>query len=210
MVFKFFKGLADAVKEGLEEGRAEARQEAAQAEADQGAELQRLADIDPRERFCASLAAPLRRLFIDDAPHYLASMDLPEAKRPEVAQFLERDFDVSDGADLAERVADLSAPLQASEAIDTAALALCTCRMAYMASAAVGLGYVTREQALELVQAPLELCARRIDGWAAYGALYLEGEKQDGTNNLLGRKVMASQVNRLQEEFWPHVPWGTA
>lgn len=208
MVFKFFKGIADAVKEGIEEGKEEARLEAAQAAADQAMQDQRWAKLDPREKFYAALAAPLRRLFIDDAPYYLGSFDIPEGKGAEVAKYLERDFDVTDGDSLEQRVSDLPLPPEVQHDADRAVLALRVCRLAYMVSAAAGLNYITRDRAMALLAAPAAQCAASIDGWAVYATAYLEGEKLDGTNHALGRKLMATQVRRVQDEFWPQVSWG--
>lgn len=208
MVFKFFKGIADAIREGIEEGKEEARQEAAQAAADRATQDQRFAALDPREKFYAALAAPLRRLFIDEAPYYLGSLNMPEGKETEVAKYLERDFDVTDGATLEQRVADLELPAIVQNDADRAILALRVCRIAYMVSAAAGLRYITRDRALALLAPVATRCADSIDGWTAYAALYLEGEKLDGTNHALGRKLMATQVARVQEEFWPQVSWG--
>jgi hypothetical protein len=93
---------------------------------------------------------------------------------------------------------------------DTSRIVLWLSRLAYIYTVGVGLGYIEKTSAIAQLRPLAQLASPIIKSWEHFGQLFVEGEKQDGTNNLLGRKLLARQVNRLLEETtspWLKYPW---
>ena len=104
MVFKFFKEIIGAVKEGIDEAKQEVAQEQAEEQEKEQFEHEKqfkhIKALPQKEVFFTALGAPYRRLFVADIPYYLSAMDLPADKKEELAQLIARDFDVTDKTSL--------------------------------------------------------------------------------------------------------------
>jgi hypothetical protein len=88
-----------------------------------------------------------------------------------------------------------------------ATIVLWMSRLSYMTGASVGLGFINKDEGFDLLKPVAEVGVTLIKDWRHFGALFIEGEKQDGTNNMVGRKVLSMQVNKLFED--PTSPWLT-
>ena len=104
MVFKFFKEIVGAIKEGIDEAKQEVAQEEAEERAKEQLEhenqLEQVKSLPQKEVFFTALGAPYRRLFVADTSYYLSAMDVPADKKEELARLIARDFDVMDKASL--------------------------------------------------------------------------------------------------------------
>jgi Protein of unknown function (DUF1266) len=84
-------------------------------------------------------------------------------------------------------------------------LALWMSRLSYMASCSVALGYITKSDALAMLTNLVDVGLVKIHSWKQFGELFVIGDKQDGSNNVLGRKFLASRIEKLMTES--HSPW---
>jgi Protein of unknown function (DUF1266) len=275
MVFKFIKELIDAAKEGVAEGKKELAEEKAakQAQDEMAADElnHKLTAISDKEKFFTALGAPYRRLFVSEEVLYLSSHNVPEAKKKELAEFLERDFGVHDRDSLLKMTIEAQASVfsilclnvqqvngQANDqanterflesaanfaqnadaarygewvifrheleaiisqnaanhdALSRARIALWMARFSYVSMASAGLGYVDLEEAQGLIAPLAQLGVQQIHSWHDYAALFKAGEKDDGTNNFLGRKIMSSMVDGLlnkDDSVWKTIAWPQA
>lgn len=100
MVFKFFKEMIGALKEGIDEAKTELAQEQAAKELLKeqldAARAENLAALTAKEIFYTALGAPYRRLFVSDSAYDLFCMEVPEEKKRELAEYINRDFGVFD------------------------------------------------------------------------------------------------------------------
>ena len=90
-------------------------------------------------------------------------------------------------------------------------IALWLGRQSYMVSASVGLGYLYKEEAMHLLQPIIALGVKYIHDWEEYAALFIAGDKQDKSNNALGRKLLAGKVQSILENtegVWQRTNWG--
>lgn len=141
-MFKFFKEMFDAVKEGASEGLAEANQEIAAEAAVKNEEkaqavaalMRRLATTPQAERMAAALAAPYRETFLvelesaatDKRPAvYLFCAGLADNEISSWKDLLARDFDVSSSVDAEMVIAGLMADIGPATSHPEAAVALC-------------------------------------------------------------------------------------
>jgi Protein of unknown function (DUF1266) len=88
-----------------------------------------------------------------------------------------------------------------------AKIALWMARLAYATTLSAGLGYISKSQALKLMKFLVQTGLPVISNWQDFAELYLAGEKLDGTNNMLGRKVLSIKVQTLLKD--PLSPWVT-
>lgn len=96
MVFKFFKELAGAMKEGVAEAKAELAEEKAKKDAESAAIDERVAALPKREVFLTSLGAPYRNIFVGHSAFDRSAMEIVDKERDNVAKLLSRDFGVAD------------------------------------------------------------------------------------------------------------------
>jgi hypothetical protein len=91
-----------------------------------------------------------------------------------------------------------------------ARLAACTARVSYLVTGSVGVGLIDRLRAAELLANLATLVVQQCASWDEFCTLYVAGEKADGTNNLLGRKVLSDGAKRLLTEAaspWTTLAW---
>ena len=221
-MFKFLREMVDAVREGAAEGLEEARQEAAvAAAAQQQLNVERSSQIERQltltsqpERIAAALAAPYRETFLAELasaaaesrlPLYLLCTRLPDHEVTEWRSLLQRDFDIDDADSARATAAALVSGI--TPATDSGDVALLVVRAAHILTGAAGVGYISAGQAMEWAAPLTALAASRFDAWASFGQAFLRGEATAPGSNLLGRKVLANAVKRLQEQ--PASPWQT-
>lgn len=227
-MFKFFKEMFDAVKEGASEGLAEANQEIAAEAAVKNEEkaqavaalMRRLATTPQAERMAAALAAPYRETFLvelesaatDKRPAvYLFCAGLADNEISSWKDLLARDFDVSSSVDAEMVIAGLMADIGPATSHPEAAVALC--RAAHVATGATGVGYMPIGQALDWCLPMADLVASRFTSWDEYGQAFLAGEAKASGSSMLGRKFLARSVKRLSEDAaspWRSIPWPAA
>jgi hypothetical protein len=267
MVFKFFKEMLGAFKEGIDEAKAEhAEEQAAEKQLKEqldATQAENFASLTPKEIFYTALGAPYRKLFVGDSAYDLSCMDVPEGKKRELAEYINRDFSVFDKNSLVARAMSTQATLYSTllfskvsitdenaekyarflpilenlEAVSAeelslirnefvlqltnaehdlvddksrALIALWMSRLSYMTTSSVGLGFISKTEAFDLLQPFVEVGVKQIKDWRTLGALFIEGEKQDSSNNMVGRKILSMQVNKLLEDSsspWLTQPW---
>jgi hypothetical protein len=86
-------------------------------------------------------------------------------------------------------------------------IASSTARISYLCPMAAGLGYIPPEEARICIMPAAALIMPLFDSWSAFAASYLEGEKDDGVNTMLGRKFLQRTMRALLED--PASPWVT-
>jgi hypothetical protein len=225
-MFKFFKEMIDAVREGAAEAKAELAQEAAEQEAAgraAAADSQaRVAAISAYEKFLVALAAPYKQTYTreltdaarDERPaEFLFCMALPPGEKVEEFQsMLNRDFGVTELASLQTAYAallmveiDPDVPVE-----DKASLALAVARAAYLVCTGVAVGYVAPLHGLSMTVPVVERALARFDGWEDYGQHFVAGEKAAAGSNALGSGFLKRSVEALSKEAaspWRHLPW---
>lgn len=224
-MFRFFKEMIDAIKEGAAEGIEEADREiATDKEAASAEQRRRVAALERRlattsttERLLCAIASPYREVFLnelgaatdeDRPPIYLFCSDLPEKEIESWRSLLARDFDVGDGGDAAALVEALRNTIE--EGVGDPDAAVLLVRAAHVASGAAGVGLVDRDLALGWANTLVELARGRFGSWAALGAAFLEGERSAPGSNMLGRKLLARVVKRLGDDErspWRKLAW---
>ena len=208
MVFKFLKELVEAAKEGVAEARDEAAQEAAAEERQKSAEFaeqhQELMTEDHRADFhYTSFGAPYRRVFVGDSLPDLVGFQIPEAKKADVAELIERDFEVTDRDSLEALASGVTGVTNTAGNQDL--LALWTSRLSWATAASAGLGYITRDEAIAILSEHIDPAKKHFTDWKAFGDAFVRGDKIDGSNNVLGRKVLSAQIGLLKS--LDNSPW---
>jgi hypothetical protein len=100
-----------------------------------------------------------------------------------------------------------------ADALDESALAtiaLWMSRLSYASILSAGLGHVDKDEAFSLLRPIVKVGLTRIDSWERMATLFLAGEKQDGTNNMVGRKLISMMVDRLRDPkggIWATLNW---
>jgi hypothetical protein len=92
-------------------------------------------------------------------------------------------------------------------------MALWMARFSYANIGSVGLGYIHAEEAQKLIEPLIRIGTQHIKSWEDYGALFKIGDKVDGSNTGLGRKVLASGVDGLvskEDSIWKAIAWPSA
>lgn len=84
-------------------------------------------------------------------------------------------------------------------------LALWMSRLSYMTSCSVALGYLSHPEALAMLSNIIDVGLIKIRSWKQFGELFVVGDKQDGSNNVLGRKFLAGKIEKLLSES--NSPW---
>lgn len=268
MVFGIYKFFKEIVQEGLAQAEAETAAERAALQAKAQVLAEKYAELSAEEIFLSALSAPYREIFMPDLSdsaeqkrpaYWLSAMDVPDDKKADVAQYLDRDFGVSDGSTLRHQTAFMKAMCfffivkdrldesqlvrifeliedegenvptevlereadQLASAVRSRALApllpdelshmvLWLTRLAYIYTVGAGLGYIDKADAVAQLRPLVGLVGHMVKSWENYGHLFVEGEKLDGTNNLLARKLISRQVTRLLAEAnspWLKYPW---
>ncbi|MDR1367572.1 MAG: DUF1266 domain-containing protein [Candidatus Accumulibacter sp.] len=89
-------------------------------------------------------------------------------------------------------------------------LALWMARLSYMTTVSVALGYITKPTAYTWLGDIVRLGFPLFDSWQDYAESYTRGEKEDGTNNALGRAIIEKKVVWLLNDAgspWSLYPW---
>ncbi|MEQ1551399.1 DUF1266 domain-containing protein [Sphingorhabdus sp.] len=92
MIFKIFKEMVAAVKEGVAEAKAELAEENAVKQVLETQQLDALRNQPQAESFAVALGAPHRWIFIGETAYDLCSTEIAAAKKDEIAKLLIRDF----------------------------------------------------------------------------------------------------------------------
>lgn len=226
-MFKFFKEMIGAIREGVEEGKAELAEEkmarelaVAASTAQLEAALAAIVQAPDLETRLAAFAAPYRRIYAGheldrerDAfqPLALYRIGLADADKPEWRKLVIRDFGVAD-RDSARSVLDAITPIEvdATQPHVKHDLALAMVRAAHLGCAAVALGYLDKAD-LFVRQAHLpELARQHFDSWQDFGLAFLAGERRSPQSNPLSRRFLARVVDELQADAlapWHRLPW---
>jgi Protein of unknown function (DUF1266) len=102
------------------------------------------------------------------------------------------------------------AQLQQGSAEQRGQVVLWMSRLAYAATVSVGLGYIDKAQVLELLKPMIQTGLGVVSSWQEFAELFLLGDKADGSNNFLGRKVIGMHIKKLLEDErspWVTHPW---
>ncbi|MDR2507486.1 MAG: DUF1266 domain-containing protein [Candidatus Accumulibacter sp.] len=89
-------------------------------------------------------------------------------------------------------------------------LALWMARFSYLATVSAALGYIDRDTVYDWMSAIVSLGFPLFDSWEDYAESYRQGEKEDGTNTILGRTFINKKTDwllKVPESPWFLYPW---
>lgn len=204
-MFKFFKEMLQAAKEGAAEGLEEVKAETAekQSQLDKAAHIENepllamFAEASRFERFAVALGAVYRQAFMTELVEadlarrpavYLMCFAVSPEKRTSMAKLLARDFSVENASDAQTMVAALVEDLLTLDDADQ--IAVWAARASYVASTAVALDYMDAKDALSWLEPVVEKVVATHASWASFSAGFLLGERHAPGSSLLGRQML--------------------
>ncbi len=199
---------------------ARARRLHAEASAHAAAELELMRASDT-ERLAVACSAPFReRVALELAA---AARDGRRAPLLQVVSLpgpvgrwrtaLDHEFDVVDAASAESFVQTRSALAHSLADRSASCATLLSAECLHVATAAAGVGYWSREEALATCTPLLDLVARLHPSWDSFAAAFLAGEKSCGRPDDVRHIVFAQVVGRLLTDGrspWAAVSWPTA
>lgn len=222
-MFKFFKELVDAVREGAAEAKTElaeeSRQQEAAAQRRQFESQARLAATPRYEQFLVALGAPYKQTYTRElqaaarderAALFLFCLALPPDEKTETwRSMLDRDFSVTGRETLVTTVeaiiGEQLAPASGGE--EGACRALWIGRACHLIAASAAVSYVPEKQAQALAEPFVRAAIERYTGWQDYARQFVEGERSAPGSNMLGHKIIEGSVELLLKN--PLSPWSS-
>lgn len=212
-----FSFIKNAIQEGIDEAKEELKQEAEEYQKYKNEPV-------TLEKKAIALACPFREILISSslagfAPHLYKLGVLTDKEKDEAKKLLSRDFNISNDENFKKYKDEfinslnvlISVNKENKDIYSSLVVASASIEL-YILTAGIDVGYVAWEDVQPAIIKLVETITKQsgTHSWEQFAKRFLEGEKEAGINNVLGRKVMQSRVKWLlsdEESPWINLKW---